>query len=158
MRTFYGKTPTAPSYGFVKFKTDAMARHPAPGTRHTRPAARAPCKALAAITGMNGREFNGHVMSVRLANNDTTGPYPRTAAVKSAAKQSPCARSECRTPPPQPMQTSGGTNLYVSGLPPDAGLKVMAGLKAASRLGGSWRADRHQGQHLWKHSDFAFPC
>ncbi|CAJ1333184.1 unnamed protein product [Effrenium voratum] len=80
VRTFYGKTPTAPSYGFVKFKTDAMA--------------------LAAITGMNGREFNGHVMSVRLANNDTTGPYPRT-------------------PPPQPMQTSGGTNLYVSGLPPD---------------------------------------
>ena len=35
------------------------------------------CQALAAIGAMNGREFNGHTMTVRLANNDTTGPHPR---------------------------------------------------------------------------------
>ncbi|CAE7769739.1 elavl2 [Symbiodinium sp. CCMP2456] len=80
VRTFFGKTPQAPSYGFVKFRYDAQA--------------------LAAIAGMNGRDFNGHTMTVRLANNDTTGPYPRNAA-----------------PPVAPVV--GGTNLYVSGLPPD---------------------------------------
>ncbi|CAE7482754.1 PAB8 [Symbiodinium pilosum] len=80
VRTFFGKTPTAPSYGFVKFRYDNQA--------------------LAAIGAMNGREFNGHTMTVRLANNDTTGPHPRSAA-----------------PPPGPAV--GGTNLYVSGLPPD---------------------------------------
>ncbi|CAE6933321.1 elavl2 [Symbiodinium natans] len=80
VRTFFGKTPTAPSYGFVKFRYDAQA--------------------LAAIAAMNGRDFNGHTMTVRLANNDTTGPHPRNAA-----------------PPTAPA--IGGTNLYVSGLPPD---------------------------------------
>jgi len=81
VRTFFGKTPQAPSYGFVKFRYDAQA--------------------LAAIAGMNGRDFNGHTMTVRLANNDTTGPYPRSAA------------------PPSTTPAVGGTNLYVSGLPPD---------------------------------------
>lgn len=80
VRTFYGKTPTSPSYGFVKFHRDSQA--------------------LAALQGMNGRELNGHVMTVRLANNDTTGPGPRNA-------------------PPPIAPAVGGTNLYVSGLPPD---------------------------------------
>lgn len=82
MRTFYGKTPSSPSYGFVKFRNDAMA--------------------LAALNGMNGREFNGHLMTVRLANNDTTGPHRHGGA------------------PAVPQQVTGGTNLYVSGLPPVA--------------------------------------
>lgn len=80
VRTFYGKTPTSPSYGFVKFHRDSQA--------------------LAALNGMNGRDINGHVMTVRLANNDTTGPGPRGA-------------------PPPVAPVIGGTNLYVSGLPPD---------------------------------------
>ena len=91
MRTFYGKTPTSPSYGFVKFKSDAMA--------------------LAALHGMHGREFNGHTMTVRLANNDTTGAH-RHAAL---------------TPPSVPQQVTGGTNLYVSGLPPETRRKQVKG-------------------------------
>ena len=99
MRTFFGKTPTAPSYGFVKFRYDAQAA-PCSCMYPVSVAVRADtchtCRgsplahwhlymchfwqiweALAAIGAMNGREFNGHTMTVRLANNDTTGPHPR---------------------------------------------------------------------------------
>eukprot|EP00438_Fugacium_kawagutii_P028488 Skav224969 [mRNA] locus=scaffold3807:25883:33251:+ [translate_table: standard] len=73
---------------------------------------------------MNGREVNGHVMTVRLANNDTTGPGPRTAA---------------RNAPPPVVTVAGGTNLYVSGLPPEGSSMGAPGM-------GGWPGDSEMPQ------------
>ena len=79
-------------------------------------------EALAAIAGMNGRDFNGHTMTVRLANNDTTGPYPRPTDIgdrslrERGGEQRVFKSARNAAPPVAPVV--GGTNLYVSGLPP----------------------------------------